>query len=145
MNNLSNLTFVDEIKPKSIPLILRMRNKLSDRIWEQIKLAEAKQMGSNYAPLKTKRLRDTEGNIKQIELPKRIKPWWFTSHSGKLCLSIYYGTKRIEITPGKPAIDVKDIEGLTMVLNTLKQAVENGELDQQILSAGETLKMGFRK
>ena len=145
MSNLSNLTFVDEIKPRSIPPILRMRNKLSDRIWEQIKLAEAKQNGANYAPIKTKRLKDMEGNIKQIEFPKRIKPWWFTSHSGKLCLSIYYGTKRIEITPGKPAIDVKDINGLTTALNVLKLAVENGELDEQILSAGNTLKMGFRK
>ncbi|WP_255538969.1 DUF6641 family protein [Polynucleobacter sp. AP-Latsch-80-C2] len=128
-----------------MPTVVQRRNKLSDKLWEQIQLAEAKNAGASYAPLKTKRLKDIEGNIKTLEVPKRIKPWWFTAQNGKSCLVVRYGSKTIEIAQGKTAIELDKPEELIRTLEMIKTAVEAGELDAQIERAAGLLKEGFSK
>ena len=100
MSTLETLKFITVTKPAKLPAVVQRRNKLSDKLWEQIQLAEAKSAGTSYAPLKTKRLKDIEGNIKTLEVPKRIKPWWFTAQNGKACLVVRYGSKTLEIAQG---------------------------------------------
>jgi hypothetical protein len=41
------------------------------------------------------------GERKNVEQPKRIKPWWFTAEDGKLCLQVRYGVRVLEIGKGK--------------------------------------------
>ena len=61
-------------------------------------------------------IKDLEGNYKSIERPKRIKPWWFMAADGTLCLSVFYGSKRIELIPGKNSISVKNMNDLATIL-----------------------------
>lgn len=143
MSTLDSLKLVTTLKPTKIPPVVQRRNKLTDKIWEQIQLAEAKSNGSTYAPLKSKRLKDTEGNIKLLEVPKRIKPWWFTAQNGKVCLTLRYGSRILEISQGKAAIELEKPTELTATLKKIKEAVEAGELDSQIEHAARTLKTGF--
>ena len=143
MSTLEALKFVTVTKPVKLPVIVQRRNKLSDKLWEQIQLAKAKSTGSSYAPLKTKRLKDIEGNIKTLEVPKRIKPWWFTAQNGKACLVFRYGSKTLEIAQGKTAIELDKPDELIHTLEILKAAVEAGELDVQIERAAGQLKEGF--
>jgi hypothetical protein len=145
MSALKTLKFVTVTKPVKLPVIVQRRNKLSDKLWEQIQLAKAKSTGSSYAPLKTKRLKDIEGNIKTLEVPKRIKPWWFTAQNGKACLVVRYGSKTIEIAQGKTAIELDKPDELIRTLEMIKSAVEAGELDAQIEKAAGLLKEGFTK
>jgi hypothetical protein len=145
MSTLDSLKLVSVIKPIKLPPIVHRRNKLSDRIWEQIKLAEAKSNGATYAPLKSKRLKDIEGNIKLLEMPKRIKPWWFTAQNGKVCLILHYGSKILEITQGKTAIELNKPDDLIPTLQKIKTAVEAGELDHLIEAATEAVKLGFKR
>ena len=145
MSTLATLKFVSVTKPTKLPVIIQRRNKLSDKLWEQIQLAEAKSAGTKYAPLKTKRLKDIEGNIKTLEVPKRIKPWWFTAQNGKACLVVRYGSKTLEIAKGKTAIELDKPDELIHTLQMIKTAVEAGELDEQIKQAAGALKEGFIK
>ena len=145
MSTLETLKFVTATKPTKLPAIVQRRNKLSDKLWEQIQLAEAKSSGTTFAPLKAKRLKDIEGNVKILEVPKRIKPWWFTAQNGKAHLIVRYGSKTLEITQGKTAIELDKPDELIHTLEMIKSAVEAGELDAQIERAAGLLKEGFLK
>jgi len=144
MSTLDSLKLVAINKPVKLPPVVQRRHKLSDKIWEQIQLADAKSNGSTYAPLKAKRLKDTEGNIKLLEIPKRIKPWWFTAENGKVCLILRYGSKVLEIAQGKTAIELDKPNELIPTLQKIKAAVEAGELDHLIDAATEAVRMGFK-
>jgi hypothetical protein len=144
MNTLDSLTLVTITKPAKLPPVVQRRNKLSDKLWEQIQLADAKSNGGTYAPLKAKRLKDAEGNIKLLEVSKRIKPWWFTAENGKVCLILRYGSKALEIAQGKTAIELDKPNELIPTLQKIKAAVEAGELDHLIDAATEAVRMGFK-
>ena len=145
MSTLEALKLVTVNKPTKLPAVVQRRNKLSDKLWEQIQLAKAKNSGTIYAPLISKRLKDLEGNIKTLEVPKRIKPWWFTAQNGKACLVVRYGSKILEIAQGKTSIELDKPDELIHTLEMIKTAVEAGELDAQIERAAGLLKEGFLK
>ena len=144
MSTLDSLKLVTVTKPAKLPPVVQRRNKLSDKLWEQIQLAVAKSNGGTYAPLKSKRLKDIEGNIKLLDVPKRIKPWWFTAQNGKVCLILRYGSKALEISQGKTAIELDKPTELIPTLQKIKTAVEAGELDHLIDVATEAVKLGFK-
>ena len=78
-------------------------------------------------------------------LPKRLKPWWFQSEQGKVCLSVKYGSWTIELAKGKPSVEVASGEELVKALTSIKLAVEAGELDAQIETASASLRSGFKR
>ena len=127
------------------PKALR-RRKLSDKIGEQLLLAKAVQQGSTYAPMRFKTLRDTQtGEMKTVEAPKRIKPWWWISENGKTYLAIKYGAKTIELQRGKNAIEAANLQEVISTLQIVKTAAESGELDTQIESLSGQVKQGFKR
>ena len=145
MSTLNSLKLVTVKKPTNVPAVVQRRNKVVAKLWEQIKLAEAQQAGMHYAPTKYKKLKDAEGNVRTVEVPKRIKPWWFVSDAGNTCVALRYGSKVIEISKGKTAIELFSKEELIPTLNTLKTAIEAGELDSQIDVASACVRKGFKK
>lgn len=70
------------------------------------------------------------GERRTVELPKRVKPWWFASEDGTLCLQVRYGVKVLEISKGKNTITIADKSELVPTLKLVKQAVEDGEMDK---------------
>lgn len=85
MATLSTLKLSNAVKPRNIPAVQLRRNKLSNRLWEQIQLATAQQSGTEFAPVRTRSYLDTETGLrKQVAAPKRVKQWWFTADNGKL-------------------------------------------------------------
>lgn len=146
MSALSNLKLVATKKPQHVPAIQLRRNKLSTKLWEQIQLAKSQLENKPLVVLKYKKYKDGEtGLTKQIEVPKRIKPWWFQSETGKVCVSIKYGSKTLELAKGKPSVEVASGADLIVALETIKKAVEEGELDSQIDAASSSLRSGFKK
>ena len=83
------------------------------------------------------------GLRKQVEVPKRIQPWWFASESGKVCVAIKYGNCTIELAKGKPSVEVASAEELVKALTAIKAAVQAGELGAQIETASSALKQVF--
>ena len=64
---------------------------------------------------------------------------------GNLCLSVFYGSKRLEIIPDKTFISVKNMAELVKALELLKNETENGSLDTAIEAASGALKLNFNK
>jgi len=146
MSALSSLKLVAVKKPSHMPAIVIRRNKLSSKLWEQIQLAKSQLDGTPFVVMKYRSMVDRETGLrKQVELPKRIKPWWFQSEQGKVCVSVKYGSWTIELAKGKPSVEVASAQDLIKTLETIKSAVEAGELDAQIETASASLRSGFKR
>ena len=146
MATLSTLKLSAAVKPTSVPAIQLRRNKLVKRLWEQCELAKAQQTGTLFAPTKLRTVVENDTGIRrQIETSKRIKQWWFTSDSGKLALSVRYGSRLLELAKGKFAIELASEKELVPTLEVIKAAVLNGELDAAIDAASNKLRDGFSK
>jgi len=146
MSTLNTLKLVASQKPTSLSPVLQRRNKLVKRIWEQIELAKAEQAGTTFAPVKFRSYTDKETGVrKQVETNKRVKAWWFTADNGKLALSVRFGPKVLELAKGKFAVEVSARSDVVSVLEVVKKAVENGELDAAIDNAAKKLRDGFAK
>ncbi len=146
MNALNTLKLVAAQKPTSQPQVEQRRNKLVKRIWEQIELAKAEQSGITFSPVKFRSYTDKETGVrKQVETNKRVKAWWFTSENGKLALCVRFGPKVLELAKGKFAVEVSNSSEIVNVLEIVKRAVLNGELDAAIDNAAKKLRDGFAK
>jgi len=80
-----------------------------------------------------------------VELNKRVRQMWFVGESGKVCIQIKYGSRVLEFSKGKNAIEVNSADELITALTTLKTAVEAGELDSQLNLAADAVKERFKK
>jgi hypothetical protein len=146
MSTLSTLKLVAIKKPQQMPTIQLRRNKLSAKLWEQIQLARSQINGQPFVVTRFRSVKDRDTGLrKQVEMPKRIRPWWFVTENGKVCVSIRYGSWTLELAKGKPSVEVASADDLVVALETIKRAVEAGELDTQIETASAGLKSGFKK
>ena len=146
MGAINELKLVADKKPRNMPVIVVRRHKLAAKLWEQIQLAKSQIEGTPFVIHKFRSVRDPESGVKkQVEVPKRIKPWWFQSEAGKVCIAIRYGSYTLELAKGKPSIEVASAADLIKTLELIKTAVEAGELDSQIELASQSLRSGFRR
>ena len=143
MSVLTSLKLTASKKPTSVPPVLHRRNKLSNKVWEQIQLAKANKDGGTFTVKKFKSVKDSDGARRTIEHDKRIRQWWFVANDGKVCLNIRYGAKIIEFSKGKTAVEVGSADELIKALEIIKAAVEAGELDTQIEQASGAVRAGF--
>lgn len=120
------------------------RAKLIAKLDEQIALAAAKQKGTDYVPMRSKRVTDAEGNVSVVQQPKRVKAWFWAADAGKVCVAVRYGNKVMELGKGKTAVETTAAE-LGSVLTTLRKAVELGELDAQMETASAGVRKGFKR
>jgi hypothetical protein len=104
---------------------LKRRRKLIAKIDEQILLAT----DSNYKPTKIKWVHNEDGTERKLEIPKRVRRWWTEQLGGTILLTIRYGNKVIEFEEGKNAIELSSKAELEPTLQSIKQAVDNGEFD----------------
>ena len=143
LDSLNTLKFTDAKRPKNQPPLVQRRNKLISKLWEQLELAKAKHSGKDFVIKRYKNVKDLEGNIKSIEKLKRIKPWWFTSTTGSLCINVFYGSKLLELASGKTAVEASELENVIEVLELLKREAEIGTFDAAIEAASLQLRSRF--
>ncbi len=145
MSALANLNLVADIKQRHMAVIQVRRNKLSSRLWEQLMLAKSQIDGTPFVVTRFRSYTDREtGQRKQIEIPKRLKPWWFVSGDGKVCFSVKYGSQILELAKGKMSVQVDSAADLVKAIEQLKKAVEEGALDSQIQQASKHLSSAFK-
>ena len=49
---------------------------------------------------------------KTVQVPKRIKEWWFVADNGKTCVSLRYGAKVISLgAKGVTAVELANSQG----------------------------------
>ena len=122
------------------------RQKLSSKLAEQIQLAKAQQSGTEFSPVRVRMVKDeATGQSRQVEVPKQLKPWWWTDQRGKLCITVRYGARTLEIVDGKNAIETDSIAEVITTLQVIRTAVDTGELDARIEAISGFMKLGFDK
>ena len=126
------------------PIIVR-RNKLALKLDEQLALCTAQKEGRLYAPKRIKTVTNADGERVSVETTKRVKEWFWTTSTGKINLAVRYGSKVLELSKGKNAIELSTGEELIATLSLLKDAVIAGELDDAITNASDKLRSGFSK
>lgn len=145
-SSLAALKFTTAKKPTQLSPVHIRRNKLAERIDEQIALATALAEGRTYAPSKTKLVADADsGEKRSVETAKRVKQWWWATDSGKLALTVRYGARVLELVKGKNAIEVASASELVKTLELVKAAAGAGELDDVITAASDKLRKAFGK
>jgi hypothetical protein len=143
---LNTLKLTAARKTRALPDVVKRRNKLLIKLGEQRMLAAAQAQGQHYTPTRFRSFADADTGARIVkQVPVRIKPWFWTGEKGECLLAINYGSKQIELQKGKTAIDVGAVENICAVLDTVIDAVKNGELDTQIESASVKLRDGFKK
>jgi hypothetical protein len=146
MSAFNGLKLVAAKRPQSASPIVLRRNKLSNQLWEQIELARASAEGKTFAPMRLRSVLDKATGLRSsVEHAKRVKQWWFTADTGRVCLQVRYGTRVLELAKGKNSIDVGSSAELLSVLETVKKCVELGELDAQIEAASAAVRARFTK
>ena len=65
--------------------------------------------------------------------------------TGKLCVSIYYGSKTLELAKGKSAAEVANIDEVIDVLELLKVETAAGTFDAAIEAASGALRSNFKQ
>jgi hypothetical protein len=143
---LAGLKLTAASKSATISPVQQRRNKMSKRLWEQIQLATAQASGNQFMPVKFRTITDKETGLrKSVEVPKRVKGWWFTTDNGKTAISVRYGARVLELARGKFAVEIASPADLVPTLELIKTAIEAGELDTQIEAVANKLRDGFEK
>jgi len=145
MSTLNALKLSTAKKSLNTTPVVHRRNKLGKKLWEQIQLAQAHLAGKQFTTTRFQTVRDEDGVRRSVEVPKRVRAWWWNSEGGKIALNVRYGARVVELAKGKSTIEVAAPTDLIPTLELIKKAVEAGELDTQIETASIKLREGFTK
>jgi hypothetical protein len=116
-----------------------LRRKFLKGLDIQITAAEAHSNGEPFIRRGKRWVPDADTGEKVLkEVPIRFSPGWWQDETDKLILTVRYGSKRLELKPGKTAIELGDFDNLLPTLNLIKEAVGAGELDKVLTVAKET-------
>ncbi len=146
MSGLNALKLVQAKREKGNSPQHARRQKLSTKLAEQIQLAKAQQSGAEFSLVRVRTIKDeATGQSRKVEVPKKIKPWWWTDEKGKLCITVRYGSRTLEIIEGKNAIETDSIADVITSLQVIRTAVDSGELDKRIDAVMGQAKADFAK
>lgn len=145
MSVLTSLQLISAQRSNSIPPVVKRRNKLSAKLYEQMQLAAAQVEGRAFSATKQKKVVNAEtGESRTVEIAKRIKQWWWVNANGKVVLAVRYGAKTLELAKGKNAVEIESIEAVLPTLQIIKKAVESGELDNAIEAVSGAIKSNYK-
>jgi hypothetical protein len=105
--------------------VLARRAALIARLEEQRALAQ----DPTYVPTVQRWVANEQGSKSLVTVQKRVRPWWLEDGTGKIVLTVRYGSKPIEFEKGKAAIMLPNKGALVSTLDMVMAAVRAGELD----------------
>ena len=108
--------------------ILQRRIKLAAGISEQIQLAQ----NPNYKQISVRTVADDSGELREVEVSKRVLRWWRVGADGTVELTVRYGSRILELAKGMDAVELASTDELVPVLEQFKAAAELGEMDEMI-------------
>lgn len=126
---------------KSKDVLTERRQKLLGKLRQQFEAAKADQEGVTYAVTRTRRVKDKEtGAVQFATVQRPIPKFYFADARGKWYFGLRYGSKRLAVADGKDTIEVGEKKELLPVIATLIEAVEQGELDEQLRAVGRAVR-----
>ena len=139
---LSSLKLVSAKRNTNADVAISRRHKLSQRIREQISMANALKAGETFTSKRMRNVRDEDSGIKQVkEVAVRVKEWWFFN-GGKVCVQLRYGNRVLPLT--SKGVEVETADEMIAVLTKLDAAVLAGELDAQMQAVSSSIRSRFK-
>ena len=146
MSVIANLKVVAANRPQQQPMIVQRRNKLINRLHDQLELAKAESEGREYLKARRRHVKNpTTGEYAEAVVSRKPRAWYWSANDGKVYINLRYGTRILELSKGKSAIEVGEMKQLVPMIEALKRAVAAGELDIQIEAAGAEVSSRFSK
>jgi len=141
---LSSLKITNVVRQTTTNTSEFRKYKLLKKLDEQIALATAQKNGELFTVKRLKNVKDQNGNSTQIEVQKRVSPWFWTDNN-KTLVQIRYGTRVLELQKGKYTIETASADDLVKTLAIVRTCVANGELDSVIEAASVKVREKFGK
>ena len=139
---LSSLKIMNVVRQMNTNTNEFRKSKLLKKLDEQISLATAQKNGELFTVKRLKNVKDANGNSTQIEVQKRVSPWFWTDNN-KTFVQIRYGTRVLELQKGKNTIETASTDDLLKTLGIVRTCVANGELDSVIEAASVKVRERF--
>ena len=108
--------------------VLQSRIKLAAGITEQIQLAG----NPNYQQISVHTVADGSGELREVEVGKRVLRWWCVGADGTVELTVRYDSRILELAKGMDAVELVSTDELVPVLEQFEAAAELGEMDEMI-------------
>ncbi len=120
------------------------RTKLLRYLAEQKALAEAEIAGTAFQATKTVTRTNEAGEKVRLEAARHVRKGWFADAGGKMFFQLRYGSKPLEFAKGMNAVSVQDINEVPVVIGSIIEAINAGELDPQLTAAIAARKANFK-
>lgn len=128
---LDTLSFTDVSRQiGTVDKLTQAKQRIMEAIDNQI--SYAKQAIKGQAPIakRVTTVTDEDGAKRKIEQDYAPRVWWFEAPDENVYLNVRYGNRPLALTKaGKVAIKAGALKDVPKVLETVKKAVEAGELD----------------
>jgi hypothetical protein len=121
------LNLVSSQKPQLIDKKTNRRTRLISRVHIQIRILEKYKNGET------------------ISREERRLPKWWWSENGTYFVAIFYTRKPIELSKGKWAVQVKDLDGVVAALRVLSKSIEDGQFDAAIETMATKVRQNFER
>ncbi|MBV2150148.1 hypothetical protein KRZ98_18050 [Sphingobium sp. AS12] len=120
------------------------RAKLLRYLAEQKALAEAEIAGTAFQATKKVTRTNEAGEKVRVEAARHVRKGWFTDVGGKMFFQLRYGSKPLEFAKGMNAVSVQDINEVPVIIGSIIEAINAGELDPQLTAAIAERKANFK-
>jgi len=120
------------------------RTKLLHYLAEQRALAEAEISGTPFQATKKVTRTNEAGEKVRVDAPRQVRKGWFTDATGKMFFQLKYGSKPLEFAKGMNAVSVQDIKEVPVIIGSIIDAINAGELDPQLTAAIAERKANFK-
>lgn len=120
------------------------REKLLRFLNEQKALAEAEISGTVFHATKMVTRTNEAGEKVRMEAPRHVRKGWFTDASGKMFFQLRYGAKPLEFAKGMNAVEVENLKDVPVIISSIIEAINAGELDPQLTAAIAARKANFK-
>ena len=146
MPNLSKLKLSTTSPREPLTPLARKRIKLLHKLELQIAAAQAEAQDEEFIEEIKRWVRNEETGEKHLvtkHLP--VRKWWWKNQHGALMVSLRDGNRLIPLGNDNSSVEVGAVDELVSTLETLRDAVIAGELDDQIQTLISERKIPMRK
>lgn len=147
MSKLDKLKLTEQTRSKMlVSPTLKARAKFVDNIRIQIEGAKAELNGETFTR-KTKIWVDEPETGERVfkEVPLKFRAWYWRDEKENVMLGLKYGARKIELSPGKPTIEVGKEDKLIPTLEMILEAAEAGEMDEIVTHARTRARPGHKE
>jgi len=133
MSNLEKLKLSATSPREPMTPLARKRIKLLGKLDQQVEAAEAEARDEEFMEEIKRWVRDEETGDKSLVTKQRpVRKWWWQNQHGVWMISLRDGNRVLPLGEDKTSVEVGSMEEIVSTLQTLREAVIAGELDQQL-------------